>query len=507
MPDDKQTLLPTADLKLEPPAEVPPVVMTEPAVSAEDLPTSPELPPMTEPTLSSPLPEVEEVDQKPAGGGVIKRFLSVILILLIISLGGWFLYKKFFSKGRQAKEITLTYWGLWEPEEVVKGVILDWEKDHPGIKINYLRQNHKEYRERLQSALARNEGPDLFRFHITWLPMLKNELEPMPASVMSASQAETSFYPVVAENLRSGTNYLGLPLMIDNLALYYNEDIFQAAGKSPPTTWEDLRQTAADLTVKDESGNIQIAGVGLGTTSNVDHWSDILGLMMLQNGADLSNPAECSQQAGKEVCLGVDALTFYTIFKSDGVWSESLPTTTQAFAAGKLAMYFGPSWRVFDLEALNPNLKFKIMPVPQLPEVNTNWATFWVEGVASKSKFKNEAWEFLKFLSLPETLEKLYAAASNTRVFGEPYPRVEMADKLKSSPLLAPFLNQASKAKTWYLCSDTYDNGINDRMIKYYEDAVNAINSGKPAKASLQTTTEGIAQLLTQYGISSAVVR
>ena len=456
----------------------------------------------------SSFPSAGEVLSTPPKQNLFKKLLPLFLGILFIFLIAFLVLKFVFPRVQKPKEITLTYWGLWEPEPVMNGIIAEWEKDHPQIKIKYLQQNHREYRERLQSALAREEGPDIFRFHLTWVPMLKNELEPLSASVMSSSTYEQTFYPVILENLRAGTSYLGIPLMIDTLALFYNEDIFLAAGKSPPTTWEELRTVANELTVKDETGKIQTAGVALGTPANVDHWSDILGLMMLQNGADLTNPAACNIQAGEEVCLGADALTFFTIFKTaDHVWDETLPSSTQAFAAGKLAMYFAPSWRVFDIKAMNPNLNFKIVPVPQLPGTNISWATFWVEGVAQKSKYKKEAWEFLKFLSSPQTLEKLFQAQSNIRLFGEIYPRKEMAEKLKTNPLVAPFINQVSSAKTWYLCSFTHDNGINDRMIKYFEDAVNAVNAGKTAKEALKTTGQGVSQLLSQYGIGSPAVR
>lgn len=482
---------------------VPETVVLETPVAPEAV--APEVPqPVETPPVAEPPPKPQS--------NFLKKIFPIVLVILAAAIGTWlivkFLVPKLKSGGLKRKEVTLNYWGLWEPEEVIKGVLADWEKDHPNIKINYIRQSHKEYRERLQSALARNEGPDLFRFHLTWLPMFKNELEPVPATIMSVSQFEGSFYPVVLSSLRSGASYLGIPLMVDTLSLFYNEDIFQAAGKTPPTTWEELRKLASELTVKDETGQIKTAGVALGTTGNVDHWSDVLGLMMLQNGADLTNPAACSKKAEEDVCLGSDALTFYTIFnRVDRVWDNTLPTSTVAFATGKVAMYFGPSWRVFDLKAINPQLNFKIVPVPQLPGTDINWASFWVEGVAKKSQSKTEAWEFLKFLSSPEILEKLYQAESNLRLFGEPYSRVEMAEKLKTNPLVAPFVNQAPKAQIWYLCSNTWDNGINDRMIKYYEDAVNAVNAGKTAKEVLQTTVQGISQLLSQYGLGSYIVR
>jgi ABC-type glycerol-3-phosphate transport system substrate-binding protein len=486
-----------------------PLVSPEETPSPEPTPSLPEEPSVPLPPLSTePIQTIQP--EEPTKPPIRKYLMALLAVLLIIAVG---LGVYFFALPRLKRviklgEITLDYWGLWESEEVMQEVLAEWEKDHPKIKITYQNQSPKEYRERLQSALARNEGPDIFRFHITWLPMLKNELDAVPSSVMSSSQFENTFYPVAAANLRSGTDFKGLPLMMDTLALYYNEDIFQTYEKEPPTTWEELRELATALTTKDEDGRILVAGVALGITSNVDHWSDILGLLMLQNGVDLTSPAACSQKGEEKICLGADALTFYTLFKKiDKVWDKTMPPSTTAFASGKLAMYFAPSWRVFNIKEINPELRFKVIPVPQVSGGNVTWASFWVEGVAKKSQYQKEAWEFLKFLSQNQTLEKFYQAAAKTRLFGELYSRVEMAQKLEANPLITPFLTQAANAETWYLCSRTYDNGINDRMIKYFEDAVNAVNRGQSSQKALETAASGVSQLLSQYGIATPIVR
>jgi multiple sugar transport system substrate-binding protein len=443
--------------------------------------------------------EDESTGERETSGG-LKSKLPLIIIVVLAGLFVLGLVKVVIPRFKKAPPpIELTYWGLWEPDEVLQGVINEYEMAHPGVKINYQFQSSRDYRERLQSALARNEGPDLFRYHITWLPMLKNELEAVPASVLTGQQLESSFYPVATSNLRTGANYLGLPLEIDTLALFYNENLFQQAGKTPPKNWDELRQLASSLTIRGAEGRILTSGVALGTTGNVDHWSDILALMMLQNGADLTRPTDR---------LAEDALNWYTLFnKTDRVWNETLPNSTLAFATGKVAMYFGFSWDVFEIQNINKNLQFKVVPAPQLPGTDISWASFWVEGVAKKSQHSQEAWNFLQYLASPEVLEKLFQAESNLRAFGEPYSRVEMADKILANPLAAPFVSQAAKAKTWYLCSRTFDNGINDKMIKYFEDAVNAVNSGKTAKEALATTASGVAQLLSQYGLASRVVR
>lgn len=450
-------------------------------------------------------PEIKAAELLKTKESPIKKFLPLMkigLVLLVLLLAFKFFLPKF-RRIVKPKEVVLNYWGLWEQKNVIEPIISEFQKEHPNIKIDYLQQYNKDYRERLQSALARGEGPDIFRFHNTWLPMFKNELSPVPPDVFDATSFEATFYPVVRKDLRYGNNYYGIPLMFDCLSLFINKEIFEAAGKIPPGTWDELRKTAIELTVYDQNGRIKTAGVSLGETANIDHWSDILALMMLQNGASLNNPAACTQEAIREVCLGPDALTFYTLFSTtDRVWDETMPPSTYAFATGKVAMIFAPSWRVFNIKEMNPNLQFKIVSVPQLPGQKIAWATYWVEGVSKKSKHQGEAWEFLKFLSKKETMQKLYSEESKTRLFGEIPPRVDMADLYRSDSYVAPFLEQAPYAQSWYLASRTWDNGINEKMIKYFEDAINAVLEGKGTKEALQVAAQGVSQVLSQYQVS-----
>jgi len=469
------------DLGIQKPSEEIPPQVSPPFVS--EAPASP----------TFPMPESVPPEMDTGGRGNLKKILLLVAGVLLIFGFFFFIISKIIPQFKKGEEVTLSYWGLWEPSSVMNQIIADYQKTHPKVKINYLQQSPKEYRERLQSALARGEGPDIFRFHNTWVPMIKNDLAPIPASIMDAATFERLFYPVARTDLRFGNSYLGIPLEIDTLALFYNEEIFNTAGKSPPKTWDEFRKVALELTVKDASGKIQTAGAALGITNNIDHWSEILGLMLLQNGADLSNPT---------TNLAEDALSFFSIFsRSDRVWDETLPSSTYYFASGRLAMYFGPSWRVFDIKALNPSLKFKVISVPQLPGANLGWATYWVEGVSKKSPNLNQAWEFLKYLSSKETLEKLYQEESKLRLFGEAYSRTDMAESLRKEPYVGAFIEQASMAKSWYLCSRTFDNGINDKIIKYYEDAVNAVNKGQSIKSALATVAQGVTQVLGQYGV------
>lgn len=502
----------TPSLPQAPPKETPP----SPFPTGDEFTVVPrfstDVPPAPLPgeTSETPTPQPSE-PSLPPGVSLSKppsmtlRILTIVLGLAILgglAFGIWKFVLPLLPAGIKPGGVTLTYWGLWEDENILKPLIEEYEKSHRGVKIDYKKQSPKDYRERLQSALAQEKGPDIFRFHNTWLPMFKTELSPVPSTVFSLDDFQETFYPVATEDLKRDNSLYGIPLEIDGLALLYNSDLLKASGVSPPTTWDQLQKAAITLTVKNTQGKIQIAGVALGTTNNIDNWSDILAEMFLQNRTDLGNP---------QGNLAEDALIFYTSFAQgeNKTWDETLPPSTLAFSQGKVAMIFAPSWQTLDIKSKNPKLNFKVSPVPQLPEspqlprVKVTWATYWVEGVSAKSPNQGQAWEFLKYLSQKETLMKFYTEASRTRLFGEPYSRQDLAATLKDDPYLGAYIQQAQQARSFYLASRTFDNGVNDKLIKYLEDAVNAVNRGVSPRSALEVAAMGFGQVLSTYGIAT----
>lgn len=392
---------------------------------------------------------------------------------------------------------TVTYWGLWEDSQILKEVISDFESKNPSIKIDYRKQSYKDYRERLQQAIDSGNGPDIFRYHVDWVPMLSADLAALPSTVMSTADYKQTFYPSAYNNLQVGGQIVGIPLMYDGLALFYNKEMLKTANVDVPKTWSELRTAANKLTVpantnERSNDNITRAGLAIGNAGNVDNFSDILALLIIQNGG---NPANVNTQYVK------DALTFYTNFvKEDKVWSDRLANSTVAFAQGDVAMILAPSWRAHDIKNLNPNLDFAVARVPQLDSNNpVAWSTFWAEGVSSKSKNKDAAWTFLKYLATPEVLRKFYNDASQYRAFGEIYPRTDMASELETSELVGAYVSDAPIAKTWYMASFTHDNGINDQIIKYYEDAVNTVLTGTDIDKALSTAATGVNSVVSKY--------
>lgn len=421
-----------------------------------------------------------------AGGGIFLVFLIALIIVVNLL--------------KSAAPVTLTYWGLWEPESVYTTVIADYQRAHPNVTIKYSKQSPINYRDRLTSALAKGTEPDIFRIHDSWLPMMKNSLSPVPGTIYTPATFKTAFYPTALSDLSSGGQLYAIPLEIDALILFVNQDILRAGNVNIPTTWDGIDgfyNVARRLTVRDSNGRIKTAGAALGSASNVDHWQDILALMMLQSNVDISKDVT-SQQA-------VEVLSYYTSFAGGlGTWDETQDGSTLAFSSGKVAFYFGPSWRYFDLKAMNPQLNFAMVAVPQLTGAasKVNYASYWAEAVSVKSPNQKAAWDFAQYLSSKDVLSKLYTAQTKLRAFGEPYPRTDMASLVSSDPNAGLIISAAPTAKSSYLSSATGDGatGINSKIGQYFIDAINSTIRGGDVKGALTTANQGIAQVLGSYG-------
>lgn len=465
----------------------PPVAQAQPPVSVGSVP----------PTVSV------------SGGRKLpKKVLLIVIALLILIVGAFAVIRFVLPALRNATSgpTELVWWGLWEDDSIITPIISEYEALNPGVTIRYEKKDKESYRERLASALATEEAPDIFRIHNSWVPMFRQELAPAPVDVITSQEFQSLFYPVIASDLVGASGPVAMPLGYDSLAMFINEEIFATYGQSIPTDWNDLRQIARELTIKDEKGVITQSGASLGTTENVDHWQEIVALLMLQNGANPNKPNDAVGRGGQ-------ALQFYKQFsQTDGVWDNTQPSSTVAFSTGRVAIYFGPSWRALEIMDRAPSLKFRVEAVPQIAQSSPDakditYASYWAEGVFSESKHQEEAWKFLKYMSEKESLAKLFENASSTRQFGEAYPRVDMRELLLTHKVLGGVVKLAPLAKSGYLYSRTFDgdSGINSSLSQYYEDALNSINPSRDSvdTRALTTLSNGVQQVLSRYGLAA----
>ncbi len=430
---------------------------------------------------------------------LFKLGLGVLLLVIILGVV-LFVVLPDLNKQNQG-HVTLVYWGLWNDKTVMQPIIDAFEKQHPNITIDYqlqdiksLYKENQEYPKRLTARINSGTGPDIFRYHNNWYPELAGVLAPMSQSVVSPQDFESTYFPVVSQDLVHNGAIYGIPLDFDTLALYVNSEIFQKAGVKIPSDWNDVQLDAPQLTVKGSDGTITTSGIALGSLQNINNGSDILGLLLSESNVDYTQIS--ANQAGAE-----SALNFFMQFtnSSNATWSSTLPNSLQMFAAGNLAMYIGYSWDIASIQRLNPNLHFQIYPMPSDLGVKRTVASYWVEGVSLRSAHMQQDMEFMNFLNQKSTQQQFYASAAKVRGYGEPYARADLAATLKSNSLIYPFEVQGPMAVSTIFNDNTFDNGLNDKSNSYLKQAVNGMVSGGSVSNAVDILSNGVNKVLQQY--------
>lgn len=414
------------------------------------------------------------------------------------------------------KPITINYWRVWDGPDAFEEIIRKYKAIHPNININYRKLRYEEYEQELLNAFAEDRGPDIFSIHNTWVRKYKSKLYPMPASITMAfpvvqgtikkevvtelranksitlkelkdNFADVVYGDVVIKDLNSTTqkiveNIYGLPLSIDTLALFYNKDLFNNAGIAlPPAFWnKEFQQDVKKLTKQDVKGEIVQSGAALGGSVNIERFSDILSVLMIQNGTHMlsSDGTVTFDQVpdtlkGQDINPGIEALRFYSDFANPAkevyAWNKNLEKSTTFFNQGKLAMMFGYAYFLPSVRSEAPKINFGIAKLPQI-EGNTqliNFANYWVESVSAKSKVKNEAWDFIQFAAKAEQVKSYLAVAK------KPAALKSLISSQLDDTDIGVFADQVLTAKSWYKGEDAA------AAEKIIGDMIDAAVSGK----------------------------
>jgi ABC-type glycerol-3-phosphate transport system substrate-binding protein len=400
------------------------------------------------------------------------------------------------NSGQQeaGESITIEYWGLWEPESVMQPLIDNYEATHPNIKIKYIQKSFYQYERTVftriqQSSETGTPTPDIIRIHNTWMPKFAPYLSPLPETVMNTDTFSQRFYSVAKSNAVTSTGEIkAIPIEIDGLAIFYNKQLLQEIGETyPPVDWDEMIAIAKKLTKRDSSGKITQAGLAMGG-SNVLHSAEILQLLFLQNNAQI---ADLNGQVNLTNSSRVNnAVDFYMSFAQNNsdrqTWDTGMSSDLEMFASGKLAFMIAPSWRVFDVLAMNPQIEFDLAPVPQLSaeDMNINLATYWMEAVPAKSQHPQEAWEFINWLSEEQQLKSLYSNISGQlRAFGEPFPLRDLSSDIASEPYVGAILQMAPTMNSFqYVKPVVVETALKD-LVKFIEtkqgDTEEAINNAQ----------------------------
>jgi multiple sugar transport system substrate-binding protein len=206
------------------------------------------------------------------------------------------------------------------------------------------------------------------------------------------------FYPGERAAATVGDKIVGVPALVDNLAIVYNKSLFAEAGVAPPTpewTWDDFRSAAAKLTdpAKGQFGFLIPAD---GSEDTVWHYLP----MLWEAGGEILTPD--NQHAAFNSEAGVKSLT---TLQQMAVTDKSayLDTTnqngTKLMNGGKIAMTVTGPW---DLSQL-PDIQYGVQVMPTYPgsagghqtiSGPDNWVVF-----DNGAERKQAAVDFVKWLT------------------------------------------------------------------------------------------------------------
>ena len=379
-----------------------------------------------------------------------KKQILIIAAVIIILVGGYFLLRSGLRTTGNVKELT-----IWGPVDD-QNVILEMSKKYTqetGNKVIYKMIDPNNYEQTLISSLAAGTGPDIFYFKNDWLYKHYKIIVPAPTSLFTQAAISDVYAQAVVQNFTSNGYVYAMPLYLDSLAMFYNQELLdQAAISFPPKTWEELVNIIPLITKKDLSGNILISGVALGTANNVAHSADILSLLFIQSGAPLATiePQKNNLKIEFESSGKSDALSFYTQFAKPEsevyTWNEYFGNSLDEFAKGKVAIVFGYAKDIKYLRSIAPYFNFKIAPMPQPKNATLikNYASYWGLAVSKQSPNKTEAWNLINYLMQNDSLQT-YSLRTNL-----PPAKRTLLQALSANPIFDVFNRQSYTALNWY---------------------------------------------------------
>lgn len=239
-----------------------------------------------------------------------------------------------------APQVEITFWHRWSGvnQQILSKLLREFEAQNPTVKVKD-EVKIGEYLVMLQKVMADmaagNPPPDVLLGSYNYLDFIATELQPIPIDKLGpakdVSKIYANFNPSILKLGQNGSKQLAIPFAISNIVLYYNPEIFKAAGldpKKPPRNWDEV--FAMGKTIKQKTGKPAIA------IQKMDDWGD--QSLIYSSGARLLSPD------GKKVAFNdpnaVAAYTMWANLHKEGLSPVGTDEELQAsFVAGDLGMY------------------------------------------------------------------------------------------------------------------------------------------------------------------------
>ena len=332
--------------------------------------------------------------------------------------------------GYSGPPVTIEYaiWG--DPAEInsQKAIVEGFTAANPNITVNVTVADWDAYWDKLQTGLAGGAAPDVFAMDGPLGPDYQGrdvllDLTPyIQGEGYDLGQLDDN---AVKDFTTKDGVVFGLPRDLNVIALFYNKDMFDAAGIPYPDdtwTWDKLAEVAKQLTVDTNGdGTIDQWGLYTETTDMENAWSEFVW----QAGGDiLTADGTKSALDRPESAAGIQRL-------SDLIWKDKVipdpalfAETGDAFEQGVAAMEINGSWLVPTHEAAGINLG--IAPLPAGPAGKATSVNPTGAVVYAGTKAPEASWLLAKYLASPAAQEKIMALKAsvpvNKEILSTTYP-------------------------------------------------------------------------------------
>jgi multiple sugar transport system substrate-binding protein len=327
----------------------------------------------------------------------MKRAILVALVLLAtLALCGCSANRT--PSGSPVK-ITLFTWTLLGEVAINQQLCAEFEKSHPNIKVEVQNEPGERAMEKLMARVAAGNPPDVMSIHgASFMPMAGDgsllELDPLIKDDESFDLQD--FYPALVQTCRYQGKLYSLPRYASVYVMFYNKDLFDAAGLKYPEenwTWDDYLAAVKKLTVDSPDPTKRRYG------AVIDFWGARILPWIWSAGGEMLDKS-------REVCLldqpgAQEALQFLVDLRLKyGVCPPNTyadkKTNISVFTNGHAAMYETGAWDIQSMKDAK-TLRWGVVPMPRQKQQATLLGTENY-AIAKGTKHPKEAWELFKFL-------------------------------------------------------------------------------------------------------------
>lgn len=314
-------------------------------------------------------------------------------------------------------EILLGYYSSDSSDAKMKELIEHFETQHPNITVKTQSAPYGQFYQKLDTQIAAGQAPDVWLSDGVYVMKYAQRGAAKDLTDWIARDLKADEYYGLDFNKDADGRYWGVPQGIQVGVLFYNKELFDKAGVAYPSdewTWEDLKSSAAKLTVDAggktaEDSGFDAASVnqfGLTFFSITEGWFSV---MKSYGGGTLDEKAENSiinspenKQAFEWM---VDGMQRGII--TDPVDLKSFQSNTAVFPSGSAAMRIGIYARVQAANEAGLNYDVTLLPKgPDGKRVSPVIANSWVINQKSSDEKAEAAWEWIKYWATEDDVQK-----------------------------------------------------------------------------------------------------